>query len=399
MNLFDLFAKGRRFLVRKVRCLAAWDWREWCLGWRSCRKFTRLKVSGKTVLIVEPNSYHAELLPGFVNYFQKIGIKTVLLCRREHQQSGVFSRVPAKERPLMFVMNPALMKCCLKPEWTCNFEYVFLTSSYLAERYGFFGLFFNYLGFDPIGKKSTFIVEHVLKNIQPEIEAHRFNYRQIFALNEFSSNQGLLKMLNPHYFGEVRIQRRKTEPIVFITVGAVFQRGRNAFDELIQAVQQLEQKGYSNFLIKVIGRGMDKIFFGKTGISRICPLGCLDYPQMFSKLEEAHYFLPLLDPNLENHREYLTDRTSGSRQLILGFAKIPIIHEAFASVYGFNEINAVLYTNGGLETALERAINMEEHQYFQKVEALEELKNEIYSKSMTNLLSAMDIVSLASNSQ
>ena len=48
------------------------------------------------------------------------------------------------------------------------------------------------------------------------------------------------------------------------------------------------------------------------------------------KIEENDYFLPLLDNRMTEHERYITIGTSGSFQLIYGFAKPCLIHTKFA---------------------------------------------------------------------
>lgn len=384
----EYFAKGRRFLVRKANWLAALDYKELWQGWQSFRKFQRLTITGPTVLMVEPNAYHAEILPGFVDYFNQLGFKTVLICRKAHVESGAFCRVPESRRPIMLPMNPVAMKHCLKSKLIKRFDVFFLASSYLTVPYGFFGLFFDYLGFDPKGKNVTLLVEHVFKNILPEIDSQRFDTNQIFLLTIMERSKGLIRMLNPHYFGQVGIQALDSKQIVFITVGSITQRNKKSFEQLVQAVQYLENRGHNNFVIKVIGQGVDAGLFEQSS-KHIQPLGNLDYPSMYSEVEKAHFFLPLLNPNIEGHREYLTDRTSGSRQLILGFLKVPVIHEKFAAVYDLTDDQALLHPDSGFKEAMLQAIDMDPAEYQNKVEALKQLKEKVYAESLENLRHAI----------
>ncbi len=180
MDPFNLFARGRRFLIRKLKHWAAWDWKEWWQGWRSCWEFKRLEVSEKTVLMVEPNSFHGEILPGFVEYFQRLGFRTVLLCRRENVVNCVFCRALESQLPKLLPMNPAAMRRCLKTNWHQRFNCLFVTSTCLAVPNGFFGLFFDYLGFDPQPWQQVFMVEHRFPNLLPFLENERVYARQIF---------------------------------------------------------------------------------------------------------------------------------------------------------------------------------------------------------------------------
>lgn len=58
-------------------------------------KFKTYKIKRKSVLIVEPNPYHGEILPGFVKYFQEVleGYNTDLFLRRKNITDSPFINI------------------------------------------------------------------------------------------------------------------------------------------------------------------------------------------------------------------------------------------------------------------------------------------------------------------
>ena len=48
------------------------------------KKFYKTPVRKNSVLIVEPNPYHAEILPGFVRYFQDLNYNVDIILRHEN---------------------------------------------------------------------------------------------------------------------------------------------------------------------------------------------------------------------------------------------------------------------------------------------------------------------------
>jgi hypothetical protein len=110
---------------------------------------------------------------------------------------------------------------------------------------------------------------------------------------------------------------------------------------------------------------------------------------MYSELEAAHFFLPLLSPDMEGHHRYLDGETTGSRQLILGFLKIPVIHEQFAAVYGFNSENALLYADLSLADGMLWALELDSEDYLNRVMALNQLRSQVYAESLDNLRQAV----------
>lgn len=106
-------------------------------------------------------------------------------------------------------------------------------------------------------------------------------------------------------------------------------------------------------------------------------------------MRRADYFLPLLDPGNPAHNRYITTGVTGSAQLVYGFAKIPVIHEKFASFYGFNDRNALLYREETLGGAMLRAIRQTEEEYAGMQQALLQLGRDIDRESRSNLKRAL----------
>jgi hypothetical protein len=102
-------------------------------------------------------------------------------------------------------------------------------------------------------------------------------------------------------------------------------------------------------------------------------------------LDDADFFLPLLDPDNPGHRRYLSGETTGSRQLILGFGVVPVINEVFADAYRFDETNAVLYPAKDLAGAMLRSIRMSPDEYAQRRGGLAKLAEEVRRESLRNL--------------
>ena len=107
---------------------------------------------------------------------------------------------------------------------------------------------------------------------------------------------------------------------------------------------------------------------------------------MFETIENADYFLPLLDPAVEAHKRYMQDGTSGTFQLVYGFLKPSIIHKKFADVYDFNDGNSIVYAkNDTLSQAMKTAIDMNATEYSSLQNNLKSLVQEIEKISSENL--------------
>lgn len=368
-----------RYLLRKVRYWANFDWREAVFSLSSAYRFLTLETSEKMVLMIEPNKFHAEVLPGYCHYFSKLGFKVVLLTRRANASSGVFDLVATDEKPLTFSLHPSVIKYLMHSRQPDRFAFVFVTSAYWSEAFGYFGLFTKYLRQNPQGRYGYAMVAHDFEHIRPDIDSSEVSLNQISQLsaNEYQGNK--IDVINPHYFGSVTEKPPKAHRI-FITVGSQYRK----FENLIDAVAQLERIGYRDFRVHVVGGGALRDKYPHAS-ERIEFLGRLPFPELYQRLAAADYYLDLLDPDNQEHRRYLTGTTTGSRQLILGFHKIPVMQEKFAQAYGFSEQNAIVFGELGLVDGMQQALEAPIPMLLQLKSALAELQNTIEVESLINL--------------
>lgn len=378
--------KIRNYLKWKAKFIASIDLIEILLSIQSMYKLLKIVYKPKSVLMIEPNAFHGEILPGFCYYFSELGYSITLIVRRENYNSGVFSRFSRKEMPKVFCMSNFIMKCIIKKIRPC-FDVVFVTSATLAQKSGYYGFFNNYLGYNPSGREGVFYIEHSYKRLVDYIVANNVGITKILQLRYNKFQKENISMINPNYFGHINIKGRGRENI-FITVGEITNRNRNFF-MLSEAVNRLKQKGYRDFKIYVIGRSVLKKQF--TGApSEIIVLGRLCFKELYMRMEEADFFLPLLDPAIDGHRRYLKWETTGSRQLILGFYKIPLIQNDFAIANEFSAANSIVYECDGLCNAMEKAINLSKEEFTILQENLRKLTQSIRDDSIKNLKSVLE---------
>jgi len=373
--------RANRFLLRLVKYWLNFDWWEAIGSYRSAAAFLRIQPSDKTVLMIEPNRYHAEILPGYCHYFQRLGFDIVLMIRRENERSGVFARFVGKDMPKSYAMHPKMMRYVLKKCNRTRFAFVFITSAYWIETFGHFGVFCNFLGGCPEGQFGYAMIVHDFEHILSNIMSNEVEVSRIAMLSPYQYQGMTVSMVNPHYFGPV-VLGALTECRVFITVGAQYR----SYGHLFGAARELEERGYRNFKIQVIGRsGATRKDFPNAP-SCVEFLGRLDFSELYKRLEEADFFLPLLDSEIPSHRHYLEGQTTGARQLILGFLKVPVIQEQFANAYGFNEDNGVVYTADKLSEGMLRAMKLSAKEYEVRRTHLKDLSASIESESLQNLV-------------
>ncbi|WP_152487185.1 glycosyltransferase [Winogradskyella psychrotolerans] len=379
MNLFN---KIFFHLNKNLNQVISFNWKELALTIKNSKYLNNLDVPNKSVLIIEPNEFHAEILPGYCYYWNQLGYKVYLVVRHKNLLSGVFSRYNENEKPQLICMGHYGLKYFVKKNIIKSFDYTFITSTRLSNKYGFYGLFSDYLGYLPEGRKGYFLVEHNLESLKPYLESQKYDANKIFLLNAYNEDDFTIPMLNPNYFGKVKTPKKDKET-VFITIGTVTERNRN-FKELLEAIETLKTEKILNFKIYVIGRVDKGVEISKLP-KEIIFLGYLSFTEMYIKLEEAHYFLPLLDPEIKGHQRYLKGETTGSWQLCQGFIKPPIIRKEFSETYLFSNKNAILYEKNGLDSALIQACKLSVDKYSSLLEEMEALRDKTRTSSIRNL--------------
>ena len=385
MKNFTKIINNPSILITKLQRKWNWflnvDYSEIVFSVYSFIKFILFKPDSKTVLIVEPHQYHAEILPGYCQYFQDLGFKVILIMRKKNVDSNVFSRYEIQQLPLILCMNIFFMKISLNLSKLKDIKFIFLSSGILAEKYGAWGDFFQYIKYTPKSLDSYLVVMHDLDHYF-NTGSRYTNEDRIVVLTEYNKNGYHFPMINPHYFGKIAKTNLSMKNI-FITVGAVSSENRN-FSELLSAVNKLLIEGITNFKVLVIGRienPQELINIPK----QIELLGPVTFDQLYDSMECADFFLTLLDPENKRHRRYLDVSTTGSRQLILGFTKVPIIHREFAEAYGFSEDNSIIQQENSLDISMKMAMELNADEYKEKQQQLTQLSKAIYRKSLDNL--------------
>lgn len=319
---------------------------------RSMRAWRRHPVADRTILILEPNYCHGEVIPGFCRYLLDMGYRVDVLMH--HSLARQSPLCCFKEGDIhIFTAMCTSWKRLAKARVLTRYEAILVSTSAFYDIPGW-ASFLHMTGLDKFA--NLLAVEHELKDIPRFGEEELDRQGRLLTLGSFPRGM----MVNPHFFGEIPPAPRNREP-VFITVGSLSAQRKN-HELLVEALETVCNEGYRNFSVIIVGEGeLGKIPGHLRPFLHVA--GKLDFPAMYEAMRRADYFLPLLDPGNPAHNRYITTGVTGSAQLVYGFAKIPVIHEKFASFYGFNDRNALLYREETLGGAMLRAIRQTEEEY------------------------------------
>lgn len=345
--------------------------------------FMRRKVKEKSVLVVEPNNYHGEIIPGFVKYWQDLGYHVDVIMRIGNYEENPFALFKKAQMPTIYPMQKWRINKVLKSRIISHYDFVFVSSfdyQETKERY------YDYLGFEPKSLYGSLGVYHNCQNIEKYVEVKKYLGKRLFVLNEFPLAKNKAKLLCPIYFGEIP-EHKKNSLTRFVMIGRLSPNTRNC-SQLIDSIEKLLQEGITNFEVFVIGSGGMEV--PEHLQNHIKKLGRLNFPDMYRNCMEADYLLALLDPQSPQQESYLHGTTTGSKQLSLGLNKPMLIEKTFADIYGFNNKDSIIYEGDKLYEAIKEAISLDAKAYAEKTSALSAHAEKVSAKSLSNLAAAIE---------
>lgn len=340
--------------------------------------FIKHDIPEKSVLIVEPNNYHGEIVPGFAKYWQDLGYHADVIMRIGNYEENPFALFKDKELPVVWPMQKWRISKVLKSKRMRDYDYVFISSfdyQETKERY------YDYLGFEPQSRNGTLCIYHNCQNLQPYGENARYLGKRLFVLNEFPLAENKARLLCPIYFGEIS-RHRKNPKTRFVMIGRLSPNTRNCA-QLLDSIEKLIQENICDFEVCVIGSGGMEI--PEHLKKHVKKLGRLNFPDMYRHCMESDFLLALLDPESPQQESYKRGTTTGSKQLSLGLNKPMLIEKTFADVYGFNEGDSLVYSGNTLYEAMKKAVGMDEKTYNAMLDNLASHAEKVASKSKENL--------------
>ena len=339
-------------------------------------KFRKTPIRKKSVLLIETNGCHGEVISAYFQYFRDMGYNVDIVMHdfiyREHH----FTRHDMSNINIYHCHMTAMHKI-FKSDKMNKYDAIFVMTpmNFSFGSQSVLNLFPELQRF-----KNLYIVAHNVPDIENNYQ--KFDKKHIFGLgrklNDFPST-------NPHLFGNVQKNPTKHNPTTFITVGRIDPQIKD-HKMLISAVEKLATHGY-DFRVIIIGGGkkLPKI---PDNIKKYIQMpGRQIAEKMFRYMEQSDFFLTLWDKNNPTHDKYRTNLISGSPQLIFGFNKVPIIQQEFALFYDFDKTNAIVYNDDTLADAMEHAILMNNTQYKKLYSGLQKLATDMYNETKQNIKS------------
>ncbi len=341
------------------------------------KKFNKTPLREKSVLLIETNSCHGEVISAYFQYFKDLGYNVDIVMHDFVFKEKHFSRHNLSDVNIYHCHKTAMHEIFRSKKMEKYAGVFIMTPINTANRKSVF-VYFPELS----RLKKLYIVAHNVPDIDNEYK--KFDKTHIFGLGRKLKN---FPSTNPHLFGNVQKNSKKHEIPTFITVGRIDPQIKN-HTMLISAVKKLKKRGYK-FKVIIIGEGKIPDITDDIKEYIITP-GRQIAEQMYQYMEMSDFFLTLWDKNDPKHDKYRTNLISGSPQLIFGFNKIPIIQKEFADFYDFSNKDAVIYNDDHLFEAMEKAILMSDKEYTKLYQGLEKLSKEMYDETKQNLKSVLE---------
>ena len=346
---------------------------------RELHRFRTAAARERGVLLVETNDSHGEVIAGYLNYFQLLGFAVDVLVNPKILKDRPFCRLNLSE-VRVFASDYPMMGRFFASATFRGYEHVVLMTSAAYFRWEN-GSYTSALDYFPELRKhrSLFVVEHDLSDIERFGERDLLAQGRLLTLGRFG--RGVFAA--PFLFGDVAVTPRG-DVATFVCVGGI-ERERKNHAALVAAVREVAARR-RDFRVVVVGKGkLDDLPAEVRPFVEIA--GRLDFPAMFKAVEQADFYLPLLDADDPAHNRYIMTGVTGSAQLIYAFGKIPVIHPKFAAFYGFDDGNAVV--TKCLADGMLAAIDMSRDDYARRQSALVELAEGLKRESFGNLKNAL----------
>ncbi|MBR2625444.1 MAG: glycosyltransferase [Lentisphaeria bacterium] len=312
-------------------------------------------ADNNTFMVWEPCSQsHSEVVPGYVKYLLDLGYTVSVTVNPEHYDSGLFSRFP-KDRLFLNTLSRRAAKHYFKRADLSGVKGILVTTAgKLCDNIHFDKAYTHFN--KTLERKKLFLVEHDAKFA---VDAGTWN-ENIITLRKLNYCGAKSCVVNPHYFGEVKITPKSDKITNFIMVGKLG-AGQSDNAVIVEAASSLIKDGMTDFKITVVGKGsLDEL---PSELAKYVDIkGRLSFTDMFAELEKADFMLTSY--NNEQHSFYRTTGASGNFQLVYGFAKPCIIIRDFAEINGFTDENSIVYEKAAdYVDAMKKAIGMSGEEY------------------------------------
>lgn len=360
------------------------------------------------ILLFELNSFHFEVLPGFAYYLIRLGYEVDCLMQKDDGLGDPFSKCPLLKKKIRFYyfQKDEKFKAFEELQRQHAYDLLFANSFDYLEKDSWISIFRKLPSLD---KSRLCIVGclHWPATFAEDIKNGTIPADRTVVLSKNDDCDNSFSEVNANYFCDDTLKKPKNQMIRIVSIGRSTDR-RALWRAAEAARKRIKQPVYlvcigkkRSLRSRILFYGLsviDKLFHVKTypSVGNILPFFVKhfrkqalrevlspSYQDMFQEIEAADFLDGSILLGLK--ADFSSNRTSGAKQLSLGFLKPCIIEKCVADHYGFTDRNAVIYEEGKMDEAVIRAASMTEKEYREMVSELEKLRDEIRDRSENNL--------------
>lgn len=358
-------------------------------------------------MIIEPNPFHGEVIPGVIYYFNTLGYKVKLYIREELIKENLISNFTFNGETSIFDIKK--VQEIFNSADLIEYDFCFFTSLEFQNEKNILTDFIKFNNLDIKTKYGVLGIYHTINFINIFGTRKLAEEGRIFCLSEFQRIMPSINVLNPHYFGDLyyaseeHVKTEKVGPINIAMLGNMYRS-----DIIAKAMKKLSKTDHRKIIIyhtggknqrklkRIIKRKLKFIVFSflakindkwetKVLETEIIEMGRLSFPELFDFLKKIDYLLIPLDYHTYDGMHYISVSTSGSKQISLGM-NIPVIcNEVIGFQYGFDSDSSVLYTENNLEEALKEILSADRNKYNKIKKNLREIARQTEKISLENL--------------
>jgi hypothetical protein len=333
-----------------------------------------LHVRENSVLIIEFFNFHGEVCPGLAKYLLDLGFNVdIVFCKYKtgRNDPDLFNCFNGNEKVRVKMLSDINMNLLLRSSLACKYKHIILTS------------FRDGMEREHLYKVNLFKLKIVCMMHNSGIKNDYFRTNKIISLVKIDCiNRESPYIVNSHYFGEFDVNE-KSKTTTFVTLNTNELYRRNLY-LLFDAIDKLYENGINNFIIKIIGKGIN---IPEKYSGNFQNFGYLDSQVMYKEISESDFFIALIDKASVQY----TNKASSSYLLSYGFFKPLLLHKRFSDVSGFNGDNGILYSdNDDLYNAMKKCIDMSNSDYMSLVSSLKSSEKKLYDISLDNLKKALE---------
>ena len=360
------------------------------------------------VLLFEINPFHHEVLPGFAYYLIRLGFEVDCLMQKNDVLGDPFSKCPLLKEKIHFHYFQKGEEIKVFEELQRQHVYDLL----LANSFQYYknGDWVSVMKMLPALDKNRLGVVGYYHDLERFLDS-RINdlipAERVIALSKVNIGGSFFPEVNANYFCDSVQKKPKNQTIRILSVGRSTDRrvlwnaaeaARKRTKQPVRLVCVGRERPVTARIVLYAIYAVEKLFHVRIRytVRNLPPL----FAKHFRKQELQEIFNPpfqdlfkevensdFLDGSIltELKAQFASNRTSGVKQLSLGFLKPCIIEKSVADFYGFTDRNAVIYEEGRMDEAIIRAASMTEKEYSEMVSELEKLCKEIRDRSERNL--------------